>query len=397
MTNLAQFDFIKEETRKRCKIFALDASAEKKFVRVNVELFHYLYEVSQVDFAIYFRIENTMIEFIKKEEFSRELLDKIWGAIEASRRQIQICILKVERPKLNKIIEDVRNKKIRTLLEKDPHLDRKTLEIFSNLSNASQMIVRGGINNEVASQVKASAAYLVNNLLDSESAVVTLSRMVIHDPTLYDHSAAVAMLAGVIAKTCVPNRIFSPREVEVVAQCGLYHDVGKTCVPSAVLNKPGKFTDDEYSVMKTHATLGEKELKEVIVAGAPIDELAARVAGEHHERFFGGGYPSGRQGRFEEDPKNGIHVYTRVVTIADVYSALLMKRVYKPAYQAQDAIKIMADVAPKEYDPEIFPKFLQSVIASLNTYQEKHAKKDKGRILFMDENGKLRERDRKVV
>jgi putative nucleotidyltransferase with HDIG domain len=251
--------------------------------------------------------------------------------------------------------------------------------------------VRGGITNEVASKVRASAAHLVNNLMDNGMAIATLSRMVTHDPTLYDHSASVAMLAGMIAGRCLEKPL-STKETEVVAQCGLYHDVGKTCVPSGVLNKPGRFTDDEFAVMKTHALLGEKELQKVVDGGAPIDEMAVRVAGEHHERFFGGGYPRGKKGRFEDNKEAGIHLYSRIVTIADVYSALLMKRVYKPAYEAQDAIKIMAQTAEKEYDPIIFPRFLKSVVGSLNEFQEKTVGKDKGRILYLDEEGNLRER-----
>jgi len=394
MSNATKFDhldLIKPETRQRCHIFTLDEKTKRQFLDINSELFHFLYEVSAIDFSVYFRIEDTMIEFIRKTEFSRELLDKLWLAIESSKREIRICLRKSDKRLLDKLIDDVRSRKIRTLMEKDPLLDRKTLDIFSDLSNASQLVVRGGITNEVALKVRASAAHLVSNLMDSGMAIATLSRMVIHDPTLYDHSASVAMLAGMIASKCL-DRPLSPKECEVVAQCGLYHDVGKTCVPTGVLNKPGRFTDDEYQVMKTHALLGEQELGKVISGGAPIDELAARVAGEHHERFYGTGYPRAKQGRYEEDKEKGIHLYTRIVSIADVYSALLMKRIYKPAYDAQDAIKIMAQTAEKEYDPVIFNRFLKSVVGSLNTYQEKSHGKDRGRILYLDEEGTLREK-----
>ena len=117
----------------------------------------------------------------------------------------------------------------------------------------------------------------------------------------------------------------SKKEIDLIAECGLYHDAGKANIPNSILNKPGKFTDEEYEIMKTHAYLGYKILSKAIKDGCPIEEIVARVALEHHERFKGNGYPYGRVGKFEDDPENGIHVYSRIVAIADCYSALLME------------------------------------------------------------------------
>jgi HD-GYP domain-containing protein (c-di-GMP phosphodiesterase class II) len=396
MAKQTGLEFIKEETRKRCRIIQVDARSVRKFSTVSTELFHLIYDAKSVGFALYFRIDNTMIEFIKPEEFSKELLDQMWAALHASGRKLEVSVLQKDRDQLESLITKLRAERIDRLVLKDPALDRRTLDVFSNLSSASQLVVRGGINGDVAKRVQQSATYMVNNLMDSDMAIATLSRMITHDPTLYDHSASVAMIAGMICNQCLPKPL-SPKETILVSQCGLYHDVGKTCVPSAILNKPGRFTDEEFEIMKTHAHLGELELLEVIDTGAPIDPIAARVAGEHHERFGGHGYPKGRKGRHEDDHENGIHLYTRIVSIADVYSALLMKRVYKPAYEPQDAIKIMAETARKEYDPDIFVQFIKTVVNSLNTYQEKNFGKDKGRLLDFDEEGNLRERRREVI
>jgi HD-GYP domain-containing protein (c-di-GMP phosphodiesterase class II) len=275
-----------------------------------------------------------------------------------------------------------------------PTFDQKTLDLYSNLSAASQMIVNGGIDQSVIGAVKASAAYLVSNTIDSDAAISTLSRMITCDPTLYDHSASVAMFASVIALRLLPKPM-TVRQADILAQCALYHDVGKTCVPSAVLNKPGKFTPAEYEVIKGHAELGRAELDRLIDNGALIDRLAARVAGEHHEKWDGSGYPNGRKGAFELDADNGIHVFTRIVTISDIYSALLMKRVYKSAYEPQDALKIMAGEM-HGFDPEVFAPFLRGVVQSLNAEQQKV--KGKGRILSIDEHGALSEwRQEKVA
>lgn len=159
-------------------------------------------------------------------------------------------------------------------------------------------------------------------------------------------------------------------------------------MPSHILNKPGKFTPDEFNVMKEHAIFGEEELLEVIRNGAPIHETAVRVAGEHHERWNGKGYPRGHCGALHEENPNGIHLYTRIVSIADVYSALLMKRVYKEAFEPQDALLIMEKNAKDDYDPIIFPTFVKAVVASLNALEKSN---EKGRILFRDEDGQLKD------
>lgn len=380
---------IREETRSRCTIVPYDEKMRKRFAPIGLELFHYLYEVPAINFSIFIRVEDEMIEFVKPEELSNELLQQVTRAMMSESGDVEIFVLAVDHPKFQQAIDSVRQKKMNALLEKDPDLDRKVADVFINLSSASQMVVRGGLTDATAQRVKGAATFAVNNLLDSEIAIGTLSRMVLADPTLYDHSASVAMMAGVIAKKLLAKPL-GQKDCETVARCALYHDVGKTCVPNHILNKPGKFTEEEFAVMKSHTTLGYEEMMRSIKNGINIEEVSARVTLEHHEKFCGGGYPHNRKGRFEEDSAEGIHLFTRIVTIADVYSALLMKRIYKPAYAAQDAIKIMAGCA-KDYDPAIFTPFVKSVVLSLNTFEEQK-KKSKGRILTFDESGQLQEK-----
>lgn len=377
---------VSEETRKRCKIIELDEKLSRRFAPISLEFFHFFYSVKTINFSVHFRFGNLMIEFIKPNEFSKQLLDQLWAAMQRQTNEIEVCVSVSERQKFESFIDQVRLLKMTKLVEKVPELDKKTLDVFAQVSSASQMIVEGGIDANVATRVASSAKYIVSNLLDSEALVGTLSKMISCDPTLYDHSATVAMLASVIATRNLKKPL-SAKEAEVVAQCGLYHDVGKTCVPSAILNKPGKFTPAEFDVMKTHTTEGYRVLKDCIESGAPIDEMVARVAYEHHEKFCGGGYPCNRSGRFEEN-ENGIHLYSRVVSVADVYSALLMKRVYKEAYAPQEAILIMSKMA-MDFDPDVLSPFLKSVVNSMNAIEKK--KTVGGRILLIDDDGVIKE------
>ncbi len=373
--------------RAKYRVFAITESDLRKFSNLSLELFTYLKEIKTIDFKIYFRVDQEMIELINPKNFAQEQVDLIISARNKDYGNLDICVERKDYPRFELLIKEVRDKKINRLLEKDPLLDRQTIMTFADLSSASQMIVRGGINKTVAAHAKESANRLIDNLLDSHVAIGTLSRMILADGTLYDHSAAVAMIAGIMARSMLKK---SKTESEKIARAGLYHDVGKTCVPGHILNKPGKFTPEEFDIIKTHTTLGFAELEQAISAGAPIEPEVAQVALEHHEKFDGRGYPHGKAGRSEEQA-NGIHEYARIVTIADIYSALLMKRVYKEAYDQEHSLGIMRNMAPTDYDPLIWVDFEKTVTQSKDYYaaMEKHVHKDKGRILVFDDNGRL--------
>lgn len=381
---------IREETRKRCVVVPLNDSLTQKLLPVSLEHFHFLYDVQKIDFSLFVTVEDWLVEFIKPKEFSRELLDEIWAACLKPKGSFRVCLTKQDKPKFEAVINQVRSKKLARLVAYVPHMDKKTVELYNNLSASSQLVVNGGIDEEVVARVRASASFLVSSVIDSQAALYTLSKMITCDPTLYDHSASVAMLCSVICNEMV-DKPMSEKEVMLVAECGLFHDAGKTCVPSEVLNKPGKLTPKEFDEIKKHTLYGRDELTKSKAGGAPIDDLVLRVAYEHHEKFNGRGYPEGRKGRLESDADKGIHLYSRICMIADVYSALLMKRVYKEAFEPGQALKIMIE-NNDDYDPVVFKPFVGMVVESVKKFQNmpapqntlKYEKEAKGKIIQLD-------------
>jgi len=129
------------------------------------------------------------------------------------------------------------------------------------------------------------------------------------------------------------------------------HDIGKIAIPDAVLNKPGKFTDEEFEIMKAHAEMGYKMLKH---SDRSILKAASILAYEHHERWDGKGYPRGLKG--EE-----IHIYGRITAVADVFDALGSKRVYKEAWPLKKILCFFEEEKGKQFDPQLTELFLDNI------------------------------------
>ena len=141
--------------------------------------------------------------------------------------------------------------------------------------------------------------------------------------------------------------------VRLIYETSLLHDIGKVAIPDSILLKPGKLTDREFNVMKTH-TLHEAETLASAAAQFPharFLQMARDIALCHHEKYDGSGYPNGLSG--DDIPLAG-----RIVALADVYDVLTSKRVYKAAYSREIARLIVTDGSGSQFDPSIVDAFL---------------------------------------
>lgn len=162
-----------------------------------------------------------------------------------------------------------------------------------------------------------------------------------------DHVKRVAKVSGFVGRHCGLSDEAAHR-LEMISPM---HDVGKIVIPERILQKPGKLTVTEFDEMKTHTVVGHDLLSK---SDQPILNEAAVVALEHHERWDGNGYPSGKSG---ED----IHIFARITSIADVYDALRSERVYKKAWDRQSAVDLLAKERGKAFDPALVDVFLAHV------------------------------------
>lgn len=133
------------------------------------------------------------------------------------------------------------------------------------------------------------------------------------------------------------------------------HDIGKIGIPDHILLKPGKLTPEEFELMKTHTTIGYEAIRRAELAlGMEIDflSIAKEIALSHQEKWDGSGYPQGLAGP-------AIPLSARLMAVADVYDALISKRVYKPAFPHEQVLTIMAQGRGKHFDPDVYDAFLQ--------------------------------------
>jgi len=153
-----------------------------------------------------------------------------------------------------------------------------------------------------------------------------------HDDLTYQHCLSVAGFAAAFGSGIGLARADRERFV----RAALAHDVGKARIPLAVLNKPGRLDPDELAVMRTHAALGHDLLR----IGGVTDPLILAAARHHHEALDGGGYPDGLVG-------GAIPDLVRLLTICDVYSALVERRPYKEPMRPEEALRTLADMGGK--------------------------------------------------
>lgn len=165
------------------------------------------------------------------------------------------------------------------------------------------------------------------------------------DPETGAHIQRMAHYSMLIAK----HLGLSVAEQELLLEAAPMHDIGKVGTPDLILLKPGKLTEEEFSIMKLHAEIGYEVLN---ASSSSLLKVAAEIAHTHHEKFDGSGYPRGLKG---ED----IPLFGRIVAVADVFDALTSERPYKKAWSIEDASTLLREGSGKHFDPACVEAFFK--------------------------------------
>ena len=151
----------------------------------------------------------------------------------------------------------------------------------------------------------------------------------------------------------VPEFDLSIQLADEIARVSPLHDIGKIAIADNILHKPGKLTDEEFEIMKTHARIGGNLLYDIYKkTRSPYLKLAYEIALYHHEKYNGAGYPEGLKG-------NDIPIAARIMALADVYDALGSHRCYKDAFPYEKVKRIIVEEKGEHFDPHVVESFLR--------------------------------------
>lgn len=162
------------------------------------------------------------------------------------------------------------------------------------------------------------------------------------------HIKRLSEISALLAKY---HKSLSVHDMDMLYHSSPMHDIGKMMIPKEILNKPGRLTEDEFNVIKSHTSNGYQLLCR---SDRRIIKSAAIIAHEHHEKWDGSGYPRGLKG-------NDIHIYGRIVALADVFDALTHARCYKAVWSRDQVVDYIENHRETQFDPELVDIFLDHV------------------------------------
>ena len=221
--------------------------------------------------------------------------------------------------------------------------------IRDDTQNQKYIMLVKNYNTELEQDVKAKTKHILEMQNDLVLGMATMVES--RDNSTGGHIRRTSMGVRLLVGEMDLDPDFSDRLIKAAPM----HDIGKIAVPDKVLQKPGRFTPEEYEQMKKHSPEGARILREIL---ADLDDeefkrIAVNVAHYHHERWDGKGYPDGLKG--EEIP-----LEARIMAVADVYDALVSKRVYKDKMSFEDADRIICEGMGTQFDPALLDVYLRA-------------------------------------
>lgn len=185
-----------------------------------------------------------------------------------------------------------------------------------------------------------------SSVMRNPGALISLARLKTADDYTYMHSVAVCALMVSLARQLKLDEV----QTKAAGMAGLLHDLGKAMIPMEVLNKPGKLTDEEFELVKTHPAEGHR----LLVEGGTVGEIPLDVCLHHHEKVDGRGYPD----KLKDEE---ISIFAKMGAVCDVYDAITSNRPYKAGWDPAESIRKMTEWCNGHFDAKIFQSFIKSI------------------------------------
>lgn len=243
-----------------------------------------------------------------------------------------------------KNFRDYMERNIETILKAaDVPLEKKAEALYESAINVVEDVFANPRSGETIQRSREMVSHTVDFVLTGPAAFANLLKIRAHDFYTYTHSVNVCTFLVTLAQALGVQDKQTLREV---GEGGMLHDLGKSRVPAAIINKNGPLDKEEWAVMRLHPQFGVEIARDT----RDMSAIGLTIIGQHHEKLNGGGYPRGLQG-------GDLSVYARMASIVDVYDAVTTNRSYQKARSAVEAAQILLGKGP-EFDERILRQFI---------------------------------------
>jgi len=233
---------------------------------------------------------------------------------------------------------------------------------------------------EINELILKNTTDIISDMLQETNALLSKTRNPLHlldmmqclhgyDDMTYMHSINVALICHIIGSWIN----LSPADIDTLVTCGLLHDIGKLKIPVKIITKPGKLTEEEFELVRSHPQLGYD-----ILSAKDLDERIKLAALQHHERINGSGYPN-------HLTASEIHQFSSIVAIADVYDAMTSNRAYRKGMCPFTVIATF-EKEKELYDPGLLYLFMKRTIEAYINTEVLLSNNEQGKIVLINQN-----------
>ena len=229
---------------------------------------------------------------------------------------------------------------------KDPAKVQISESVRSRVAQGVQYLYQDTQSADFTNASRSITDDLLKAIEDNDAVAVDIGALKVSDEYTFKHSVDVATMSMIVAR----KYGLDDQQVYEIGIAGLLHDIGKSKIPNEILNKAARLTDEEFAIMKQHSVYGYRILQ-------PKEDLSTEIklgVLQHHEKINGKGYPMGVTG-------DKIDLFARLISISDIYDALVTERPYKKAYSQRDAVEMIMSMT-MELDITAMKSFLESMI-----------------------------------
>ncbi|MGN1349693.1 MAG: HD-GYP domain-containing protein [Anaerovoracaceae bacterium] len=327
-----------------------------RVVPINASYFH---PGMYIDSEIYMKINDTYVLFCKNILIDEELVKKMKTRV--SRTNYEVYVAEDSYEEIRQQSMDFEKVQAKSHLNDGDGTDRdsvqyrrnqkkKELQSFGNIAQSTKalMYLMEASDTIPGEELNAVVESISDKVYNSDISIILqcINNIRENDDYLYTHSTNVATLNGLMGRWLE----LSERQIDKLIRIGLVHDLGKLRIPSAILNKPGALTKEEFSIVQKHAAYSEEILRE---SGMEDAEILRAVRG-HHERSNGTGYPDHLTG-------SDIPLFARITAVADVYDAMVAKRPYKDSHSPFEILSEFSKSRFSDLDIHVVSVFLEKV------------------------------------